>query len=564
LVQAQAGQIDQLHLRASRWYQEKGFVIPAIDHALRGQAYDQAALLLEKVIEVIFINGQLATLQPWLEMLPENIKDQHSILWIFHCLVLLWSGKSPAGILPFPPEREARITQDGFTGEIHTVEALYAMLGTKTVEAESLARKALQEISLDCSLFRCIAADTLGMVRTIQSDIPGAMRAFEELVEIARRGNFTVFEISGLSHLAGLYLQLGRLGSAEIGYQQALELCNQKIGKFSPGRGNALLGLGEIAREKHNLELALQYFEETINLFTQLNETSLPIAYLSVARVKAAQGDWQAGQAYLDKARQTRKSPGMAHYYERLIDNLQARFWIVQGDLESAEQWANRRGLIAYPGDGKLESAGSISAGSEFVYADFLAVVYLNLAQHQPEAALEMIESLLSNASQMGFLRREIQLLALKAIAQDQKNDGGSAIQTLQSSLMLAESEGYQQVFLDGGEPLKKLLYRANTRGQASSYARRILKLFPQEGSPLETPVRKNLREDHYLETLSAREMEVLALIAEGLSNHEICSRLHISLSTVKGHTANIYGKLGVNSRTQAILEASHLGILPD
>ena len=109
---------------------------------------------------------------------------------------------------------------------------------------------------------------------------------------------------------------------------------------------------------------------------------------------------------------------------------------------------------------------------------------------------------------------------------------------------------------------MAQLLYQAIQRRHSPVYARTILAAFRPNSSPAAVPGEKKLPAERLLEPLSERELEVLALLAEGLSNREIALRLHISLSTVKGHTANIYGKLGVNSRTMAIAEAVRLAIL--
>jgi LuxR family maltose regulon positive regulatory protein len=172
-----------------------------------------------------------------------------------------------------------------------------------------------------------------------------------------------------------------------------------------------------------------------------------------------------------------------------------------------------------------------------------------------------VIDPLLDIASRMKYIRREVYILVLKALALQQKNELGQAVDVLGQALALAEPEGYKQVFLDEGEPMVNLLSQAAAHQHGHSYGRQILAAFKQKGSPATAPGEKK-SPDGLVEPLSEREHEVLALISEGLSNREISMRLHITLSTVKGHTANIYGKLGVNSRTQAVSEAVRSGIL--
>ena len=133
----------------------------------------------------------------------------------------------------------------------------------------------------------------------------------------------------------------------------------------------------------------------------------------------------------------------------------------------------------------------------------------------------------------------------------------------LGDALSLGEPEGYIRTFADRGPPMARLLYKAATRGIAPDYARRLLATFPIAEPEQTDPSKTQASKPELVEPLSERELEVLQLIAEGLTNQEIASRLFLSLNTVKVHTRNIYGKLGAHSRTQAVARARALGVLP-
>jgi LuxR family maltose regulon positive regulatory protein len=110
---------------------------------------------------------------------------------------------------------------------------------------------------------------------------------------------------------------------------------------------------------------------------------------------------------------------------------------------------------------------------------------------------------------------------------------------------------------------MARLLHEALTRGIAPDYARRLLSAFPIAETEQTAPSTTQAPKSELVESLSERELEVLQLVAEGLTNPEIASRLFLSLNTVKAHTRNIYGKLGVHNRTQAVARARALGLLP-
>jgi LuxR family maltose regulon positive regulatory protein len=138
-----------------------------------------------------------------------------------------------------------------------------------------------------------------------------------------------------------------------------------------------------------------------------------------------------------------------------------------------------------------------------------------------------------------------------------------SALEILEKALNLAEEEGFVRTFLDEGEPMVQLLYEAASKGIEPEYVGQLLAGYTSS-EPANVPIKRQTKDQMELvEPLSDREVEVLMLIGEGLSNQEIAGRLHISLSTVKGHTSNIFGKLVVHNRTQAVMRGKELGIIP-
>jgi LuxR family maltose regulon positive regulatory protein len=133
-------------------------------------------------------------------------------------------------------------------------------------------------------------------------------------------------------------------------------------------------------------------------------------------------------------------------------------------------------------------------------------------------------------------------------------------LSTLSKVLSLAEPEGFFRIFVDEGPQMARLLYEGLTHGIEEDYIRELLVAFPVV-DPGEVDPRG--KDGELIEPLSEREIEVLQLIAEGLTSREIAARLYLSPNTVKVHTRNINSKLGVNNRTKAVVKARALGILP-
>jgi LuxR family maltose regulon positive regulatory protein len=155
-----------------------------------------------------------------------------------------------------------------------------------------------------------------------------------------------------------------------------------------------------------------------------------------------------------------------------------------------------------------------------------------------------------------------IEILILQALAQEAQDDISSALPPLTKALTLAKPESYVRIFVDEGLPMARLLYEALARGVEPEYVRQLLAAFPAadaEQTPSSTPPEV---ETGFVEPLSEREIEVLQLIAEGLTNQEVANRLYLSLHTIKVHARNIYSKLDVKNRTQAVAKARTLGII--
>jgi LuxR family maltose regulon positive regulatory protein len=184
------------------------------------------------------------------------------------------------------------------------------------------------------------------------------------------------------------------------------------------------------------------------------------------------------------------------------------------------------------------------------------------IAHEQLEEAARLLQRLLEAAEAGGRTSRVIEILALQALAHNAMSDITQAEAALQRALALAEPEGFVRTFLDEGPPMARLLYEALSRGMAADYARRLLAAFPVAETHQVEPFERESAQPDLIEPLSERELEVLGLIAEGLTNPEIAARLFLSLNTVKAHTRNIYGKLGVHNRTEAAARARALGVL--
>jgi LuxR family maltose regulon positive regulatory protein len=341
-------------------------------------------------------------------------------------------------------------------------------------------------------------------------------------------------------------------------YERALRLATDEQGQRLPIAGMALIGLGELRRQRDDLEAAARYLQQGIELSQRWSEVGIFDGYIALARVQFAQGAFSRARETMDKAQELAVRFDTTQLDDILVGAHRARLLVALEDLSAAMRWAAQRRLL----EEQSVSESTEHAGPYSYYlreVEYMTLARLYLAQDQPNAALELLGPLQVTAKKLKREGSLIELSILRALALQAQGRTSSALKALERALTLAQPENYVRIFVDEREPMAQLLYEAARRQIMPTYAGQLLAAFPDSEPATE---RQESLPD-MVEPLSNRELEVLALIAEGLSNQEVAQRLFISLRTVKWHSSNIYGKLGVSNRTQAVVKARTLGILP-
>jgi LuxR family maltose regulon positive regulatory protein len=230
---------------------------------------------------------------------------------------------------------------------------------------------------------------------------------------------------------------------------------------------------------------------------------------------------------------------------------------LAQGDLASATAWAAHSGLT--PADADASHPG-------WREVEYLTLARVLQAEGRLAEALSLLDRLKGSALADGRDGSVITILVLQALVCQAQDDTPRALNCLERALGLAEPEGYVRTFLDEGQPMQALLGRVT--GRCHAYAQQLLAAFeprqpetaaPARASPARPPPAP---EPPLLEPLRERELEVLRLMAEGFSNHEIADRLVLGRATIKTHINRLFHKLDVTSRTQAIARGRALGLL--
>ena len=326
------------------------------------------------------------------------------------------------------------------------------------------------------------------------------------------------------------------------------------------------MGLGELWREWNDLELAAHYCLEGIELAKRLREVAAITGYITLARIRHARGEWQGAHLAIQKAWELAMQTEATNYDDLFVELFRARLDILCGDLDAAGNWVQAHGLAEKLDPAELDQKEDYYRYHILKY-ELLIVARWFIARDQPENALILLDALYMKMEEQGRVQLVIEALLLRSIALQMLGDLAQTMECFNRCLVLAAPGGYVRLFLDEGPAVRMLLQEAVKSGTVVEYASKLLAAFDAESTQMEgvvlVPRLQKIAAPGLPEPLTEREIELLSLIAEGLSNQEIAQRLFISLPTVKWHTSNIYGKLGVRNRTQAVIQARSLGVLP-
>jgi LuxR family maltose regulon positive regulatory protein len=328
--------------------------------------------------------------------------------------------------------------------------------------------------------------------------------------------------------------------------------------------------MGGILYEWNDLEQAKQVILEGIELCAQVGYfMDQVVGLVTLALVQKALGEWEDIQEAIKKAENLCQKMKSYLYVRRWLENSQVRLWQAQGAWDAIARWIRESGL-------SIDDALDFNRDLEHL---ILARALFSLGSEKPEGtylddAQILLGRLLEMTESAGWLGKTVEVLILQSLVFQALGDQGTAFSTLERALSLAEPEGYVRSFIDEGEPMCLLMTESRARFEGQTgvdvqltlrYVDRLLAAFEQEKvGRLAQQVLEDttLKSQTIVEPLSSRELQVLRLMADGMTNQEIAGELVIAVTTAKKHVSNIIGKLGVTNRTQAVARARELNLL--
>jgi LuxR family maltose regulon positive regulatory protein len=605
-VQAEVNptEIPELHKRAARWLETNGIFDEAFRHAVVSRDMAWAADMIERNVQTMINMGEMSALARWIGRLPEEITHKRPLLslgygWalmVTHQLDLAryWLDDVQRSVEQLEkqeketPAPEATGTSDvvgsldlaGIRGGLALCQSYLAMLRGDMVQAARFSRQATRYLPKENVYLHSLISLDESITIVFSGETRKAIESLRVTARLARQANNPLVMIIAACELAIVQQIQGQLSKAWQTLQKARYLAIGPDGKPHPLDSFIDIVFGEILLERNELEEASNYLERGVRVTQTMWYLGSLGGMLYLARVRQAMGDISGAQEVVEEVSRMALRSDAGQWDNALASATAVRLAVQRDDMAAAEQWWKKGGFPDLNIPISLENYPyHIFEYLVLAQARFLLVRGQETGKARDlKQASEWLGALLPEAERFQRGVSQIQILVLQAMAQHALGNG-RATKTLLHALALGEPEGFRRFYLDEGWRLADLLRQCRSaQEEAGSHLPSLAFIDsllediqgqeigrqadqePLEGGAAPTTVHL---EDGLPISLSAREMEVLALIAVGKSNQEISAELYLALNTVKRHAYNIYTKLEVKKRTHAVSRARQLGLIP-
>lgn len=544
-----------LHLRACGWFSRHGLLDQAVEQALRAGQPDVAASLVQNLSEEQLLAEQnIATLLRWKMDLPDSLLASTPRLillygWALALACQLDAAEELAGqlarFLPAPDESAQR----DLLAQWQALSGVIARGRGDIDKAETHCREALQDLAGERYGTRLQCLSTLSNLAVTRGDFWQARNYNRDALEFAQRYGNPLFEALVHYDRARVLQARGEVARAEEEVRQGLErLQHLPAQRRYAVRGRLLLYRGYLRSLALQPDEARKWIKQGIEETRSCRDVSLVIGYCVLASLEGRLGNYAAAFARLGDVERLMHAWDIPPiYYLAAITLIKCELWLAQGQTELAGVWLQRLGGT-YGGQAATppECSPLLPLHVELLQAG------LERREGRPEEAARRLDRLARSTRENGALlpaRLALGQLAALHLEQGREREALATLQQAMEGAVGGALLPLHELLVQQPEWLREQLQRF----PACPGAQRMRALLPEP--PAEPAGSAG-------EVLSGRELAVLELIAQGLSNQEISERLFISLHTVKSHARHINDKLGVERRTQAVARAKHMGLL--
>ena len=567
LTQEAPDKVEALHRKAYQWFSEQQLWTEAVRHALAAGDHQQAADWVEQCAMSLVESSNMALLMEWVESLYDTSLTKRLPLLISEAwaLALLFEFDKALKLveqIEAEVEQEPEQEREAVTFIAKVIRVLVLGLSDDPVAAGQLGGELLERWPAGAEL--PWAVGVLLNVLTYSHLHAGEYEKAKDVQLLALdddSGQSNLFVTIYRKNLLGLIaLKQGKMTQAERWFEGALKLGEAREGRRSVAASMSACFLAKVRYEQNRLDEAKALLADRWDVIDEgCFIDSANRAYLVSARLLCCQGDPEQAVERLLHADRLATKRGWKRM-QAACSAERIRILLSEGELKSAKEQLERLQSLV-PED----RSPIVSASSSIAYFEVVARVRVELAEQADnptvlrEADLEL-ERLVADLQEQRSLHAALEVQTLRAVVLAAREEASQALLELQSCLEQAERMGFVRTLLNEGRDLLALLKAYVSANPEHSFARDLLTEMVAEQDDLDLLEEDAADSDEV--GVSQRELEILTLISKGLSNKEVAALLDISLGTVKWHVKNIYRKLGVSSRTQAVSEASAMGLL--
>ena len=556
-LRSQLGEDERrrLHELAADWFEHAGLEPEAIVHALAAGSTDRAIRLVERAARPAFDAGELATLLGWLEALPPERVSMSPELLSLHAWTLFETGQVAAALSLAGRHLATSSARGPAEGRLLVLRALMATVTGP--DAESVALEGLELVG-DDPLFRSFGLLAAGLATLARGEYMPAVETLRVGYRTALQTGNPMAVLPAVSPLGQALALAGFRGEAEMICRAVLAEQADTQGKPRPIAWPARVVLGIVRYEANDLSEARRELEAGFEAARQvgIGRPVLGWAISYLALVRLACGDPDAALEALRTSQHDLRATGVT--LPGLAREIEARILLRQGDVAGAGRWADQATPEAPSGSPLLELVRRSMDTT---------IARVRLAQGRPDEARELLARTRVAQDASGALVDLISIGVLEAACAEVKGHRTEALRALGQAVELAAPGDYVRRFIDDGQRVAHLL--PHVRAAAPAFVDALIAAFAAEstaaGAPRPHVSGTSVWEDadgRLLETLTARELDVLRLMAQGASNADIATGLTVSLGTAKWHVGHVLAKLGATSRTQALVRAQQAGLV--
>jgi len=528
-LRASSSAENELHQRASQWYEKNNYPSEAIQHTLAAQDWEHAADLISQNSDSMLKRGEVMTVIAWFQALPEEMLRSNPKLCFDYCWPLLLATRYDEAAPLLEQVEQAAKDIPEFLGEVFAAQAYLARgLGNHVLMVEK-SQRALTLLPKSSISSRGIVAVNLGLAYWHMGQMGAAEEVLAEALDASRATGNHYAALTALIFQGRVLAVRGQLYEAKGYFESAIQQGNE-----IPINALAYMDLATLHYEWNELDVSDMHLQKAITLCQRGHNNEFLVGSLMIqSRLRAAQGNLAGAEKTLEQAWELVHSGNIPIPTAERVDVAQARLLLAKGEpIGELEQKLTEK-VDCHP------FYRFLGVSKAWTLPDSHARAYLD-GLSQAARANEWIYGLIA-------------VRALRAVRAEIQEE---ALECLTEALQMAENGGFIRSFVEAGDKLIPLLREAAQRGVSPGFTGQILAAMTEKVDIA------GAGQSSLVEPLSERELEVLQLLTEGMSNREIAEKLFISTGTAKTHVHNLCGKLGVRNRTEAAMKGKELKVV--